>query len=86
MYLRALIRQPQFVATRLFASRTLPKTMNTARKSADQLLAPESAAMPTHNLVKDAIEKMMAVRSHEDSKPILDDELEATLLQFQVMP
>jgi hypothetical protein len=86
MYARSLLRRPQFVATRLFASRTSPTTVNAARKSADQLLAPESAALPTQNLVKDAIEKMMAVRSYENSKPILDDELETTFLQFQVRP
>lgn len=81
---RLITRQRQAAAIRLLTSRSFPATAEAARKSVDQVIAVESSALPTHNLVKDAILKMMEVRNDEDLKPILDDELESKFRQLQV--
>eukprot|EP00980_Cylindrotheca_fusiformis_P000366 scaffold91_cov127-Cylindrotheca_fusiformis.AAC.26 len=84
MIFRLIVRKPQTAAIRSLTSRTLPTYVDAARKSVDHSFGTEAAALPSQNLVKDAIEKMMAVRNDEDLKPIPDEELELKFQQFQV--
>lgn len=79
---RFLSRQPQRVAIRRFlASPTspAPATSPAVRENMDRLLA----ASTQHNLVRDAITKMMAIENDAELKPIHDEELATRFKHFK---